>query len=156
MTALHDRTLLALVCDPGRFSAKLQHLVVDEPHPDFPYHAAWRRGDFYYDMNTNWRKVPTSYYATRKVRLFVPPVEPTPEYLEEMIGKRSYGYFDVSLYPILQKVGLNLPGTHCMEAINDDLWFHAYRSPWIPYGAPPDPSKALHWAEKHLEEVVLL
>lgn len=147
------QTLLAIVCDPGKLSARLQHAVVRRPHPDYPYHGAWRNGDSIYDMNRNWRKVPADYYSNRRVRYFVPPVEISRDYLESMIGKRSYGYFDVSLYPMLQAIGLNLPGSHCTEAVNDDLWFHCYRTPWIPYGAPPDPSAVLYWAEQKLIEV---
>ena len=145
--------LLGVVCDPGKFSAGVQHAVVTNPHPNYPYHCLWRRDGYIYDMNTNWRKVGGDHYNNRRVRYFVPPVEISKEYLESMIGKRRYGYLDVSLYPMLQSIGLNLPGTHCAEAVNDDLWFHAVRTPWIPYGAPPDPSALLYWAEQNLVEV---
>jgi hypothetical protein len=78
----------------------------------------------------------------------VPAYYVSEEYLESMVGKRSYGTMDVLFYPIFQALGLNWWGTHCSEAINDDLWFHGYRTPWVPYGAPPSPADLLHWLEK--------
>lgn len=113
-----------------------------------PYHVAWTDGTHMWDMNVKFRKIPADHYANRDVRLFDSPVPVTAEYLDSMVGKRSYGFVDVALYPILQLLGLNWMGTHCSEAINDDLWFHGYRTPWVPYGAPPTPADMLYWLER--------
>ncbi len=144
-------TQIAVICDPDRFSAKLQALgrmILGKPaHPAYPYHVAWLTDNAMYDMNWNFRKIPRDHYDNRDVRVFDSPVDVPEEYLEMMIGKRKYGTMDVILYPILQLLGINWWGTHCAEAINDDIWFHGYRTPFIPYGAPPDPTETLIWLE---------
>jgi hypothetical protein len=140
-------TRIAIICDPDKFSAKIQNFFVKNPHPAFPYHCAWVTDDAMYDMNLKFRKIPLDHYANRDIYFFDSPVEVSEEYLESMVGKRSYGTMDVLFYPIFQALGLNWMGTHCSEAINDDLWFHGYRTPWIPYGAPPSPADLLHWLE---------
>ena len=99
-------------------------------------------------MHTVFRKTTLDRYANRDIYFFDSPVEVSEEYLESMVGKRSYGTMDVLFYPIFQALGMNWMGTHCSESINDDLWFHGYRTPWIPYGAPPSPADLLHWLEK--------
>ena len=142
---------IAIICDQSKYSAKVQafgeKLNGRPVHPALPYHAAWTDGVHMWDMHKTFRKIPGDYYASRDVRLFDSPVEISAEYLDMMVGKRSYGYFDVALNPILTALGINWFGTHCMEAINDDLNFQGYRSPWIPYGAPPTPHQALWWLE---------
>lgn len=138
---------IAVICDPSRFSAKLQNLFVKHPHPAHPYHVAWLCGDRVYDMNWRFRQTTLDHYAGRDVRVFESPVAVSEAYLKTMVGKRYYGTVDVALYPIMQALGVNWPGTHCAEAINDDLWFHGYRTPWLPYGAPPSPADMLRWLE---------
>ncbi|OQA29926.1 MAG: hypothetical protein BWY57_03143 [Betaproteobacteria bacterium ADurb.Bin341] len=145
---------LAIVCDPNRFSARLQHRFVKRPHPAYPYHCAWLVGDRMFDMNWLFREIPADEYAGRTVFVFEAPAAIGIDYLRGMVGKRHYGTLDVALYPILTPLGFNAPGTHCAEAINDDLWFHGYRTPWIPYGAPPDPSDMLWWGFEQLRRVM--
>lgn len=141
---------IAIICAPDKFSAKLQALgerINGRPvHPAYPYHVAWLTENALYDMNFTFRKMPRDHYSNRDVRIFDSPVEVPEEYLEEMVGKRSYGTIDVALNPILTPLGINAPGTHCAEAINDDLWFHGYhKTPWLPYGTPPTPHQMLWW-----------
>lgn len=148
---------LAIICAPNKFSAKLQafgeKLVGRRPHPAFPYHCAWLTDEAIYDMNWRFRKVPRDHYAGHDVRVFESPVPIGDDYLEFMVGRRAYGTVDVALYPILTPLGLNWAGTHCAEAINDDLWFHGFRTPFIPYGPPPTPADVLWWAEGNLEQL---
>jgi hypothetical protein len=141
-------TKIAIICDPGKFSAKVQNFFVKNPHPAMPYHCGWTDGENLWDMHTVFRKTTLDRYASRDIYFFDSPVEVTPEYLDSMVGKRKYGYLDVALYPLFQLLGLNWWGTHCSEAVNDDLWMNGYRTPWIPYGAPPSPADLLHWLEK--------
>src|SRR5574343_40749 len=145
-------TQIAIICDKTRWSSKLQamgeKLVGRKSHPEMPYHVAWLKDGRMFDMNTKFREVDPKHYSNRKVLLFNSPVDISIEYLESMVGKRSYGYIDVALYFLFVPLGLNWLGTHCAEAINDDLWFHSYRTPWIPYGAPPDPAAVLYWLEE--------
>jgi len=141
-------TKIAVICDPDKFSAKIQNFFVRNPHPAHPYHCAWVTDDAMYDMNRRFRKTDRDHYAKKDVRVFDAPVEVSEAYLESMVGKRKYGTLDVLLYPLFQMLGMNWMGTHCSEAVNDDLWFHGYRTPWIPYGAPPSPADMLHWLEK--------
>lgn len=147
-------TQIAIICDKNRFSSKIQafgeKLVGRKSHPAMPYHVAWIKDGRMFDMNTKFREIPIDYYNNRDVRIFTSPVDISIEYLETMVGKRSYGYIDVALYFLLVPLGLNWWGTHCAEAINDDLWFHSYRTPWIPYGAPPDPASLLYWLEEKI------
>ena len=146
-------TKILVVCDPHRTSAKIQalgaRLLGRKPHPAMPYHCAWMTDEAIYDMNWTFRELPRDYYEgkNRDLRIFDSPVQITDEYFRSLVGKVKYGTFDVLLYPIFQLVGLNWWGTHCSERINDDLWFHGYRTPWIPYGAPPSPADILAWLE---------
>ena len=146
-------TKIIVVCDPHRTSAKIQalgaKLIGKRAHPAGPYHVAWMTDEAIYDMNWTFRELPRDYYdgKNRDLRIFDSPVEISDEYFRSLVGKVSYGTFDVLLYPIFQLVGLNWWGTHCAERINDDLWFNSYRSPWIPYGAPPSPTDFLFWLE---------
>lgn len=153
---------ILIVCDRNRFSARLQAWGEDRfgrrgrgSHPAGPYHCAWVTESAIYDMNWKFRKIGRDHYAGsgKELRLFVPPVDVSEDYLETMVGRRSYGTLDVLLYPILTPLGINAPGTHCAEAINDDLWFHGYRTPFIPYGAPPTPADMLWWAEESLTRI---
>jgi hypothetical protein len=145
-------TKIAVICDTGKFSAKVQALgerINKRPvHPAMPYHCGWTDGENLWDMNWTFRKIKLDHYANRDIHLFDSPVEVTPEYLDAMVGKRKYGTFDVALNPILTPLGINWFGTHCAEAINDDLWMNSYRTPWIPYGTPPTPHQMLFWLEK--------
>jgi hypothetical protein len=123
-------TKIAIICDPGKFSAKIQALgerINGRPvHPAMPYHCAWVTDDAIYDMNWTFRKLPRDYYEGSKkiVKLFDSPIKIPAEYFERMVGKRTYGTVDVALNPILTPLGINWFGTHCAEAINDDLWFN--------------------------------
>lgn len=141
---------LAIICSQDKFSARLQawgeEQIGRKSHPMFPYHCAWLVGDTMFDMSWKFREIPADKYKKRDVAVFNSPVEITEDYLRMMVGKRSYGAVDVALYPILTPLGLNFTGTHCAEAINDDLWFHGYRTPFLPYGAPPSPADLLYWA----------
>lgn len=141
-------TKIAIICDPGKFSAKVQNFFVKNPHPAYPYHCAWLTDNAMYDMNWNFRKIGRLHYSGKDVRIFDSPVDIPEDYFEFMVGKRAYGTMDVLFYPLLQMLGLNWWGTHCSEAVNDDLWFAGYRTPWVPYGAPPSPADLLHWLEK--------
>lgn len=142
-------TRIAVICDPGKFSAKLQAFgerINGRPiHPAYPYHVAWLTDNAMYDMNWKFRRIDLLRYSNRDVRIFDSPVEIPDAYLESMVDARSYGTLDVALNPILTPLGINAPGTHCAEAINDDLWFHGYRTPFLPYGPPPTPHQMLHW-----------
>lgn len=142
---------LAIVCNPNRLSSKIQALgarLIGKPtHPAMPYHAAWITDDAIYDMDWRFRKRDISAYAGRDLRLFDPPALIPVEHLEAMVGVRRYGVMDVLLYPLFQMIGLNWWGTHCSEAVNDDIWFCGGRTPWIPYGAPPSPTDMLIWLE---------
>jgi hypothetical protein len=142
---------IAIICDPDKFSAKLQafgrRLFGRPVHPDLPYHCAWVTENAMYDMNWRFRKIDKDHYDKRVVHVFDAPVEVSEAYLESMVGKRYYGVLDVLLYPLYQLFGFNAYGTHCSEAINDDCWFHGYRTPWIPYGAAPDPNDIILWLE---------
>lgn len=144
-------TRIAIICAPNKFSAKIQAFgerINGRPvHPAYPYHAAWVTDNAMYDMNFKFRKISLDSYSKRDVRIFESPADVSEDYLEFMVGKRSYGVFDVSLNPVLTPLGINAPGTHCMEAINDDLWFHGYRTPFLPYGTPPTPHQGLFWLE---------
>jgi hypothetical protein len=101
-----------------------------------------------YDMNWKFRKIGRLHYSGKDVRIFDSPIEIPESYFEMMVGKRSYGVLDVSLNPLLTLLRINAPGTHCMEAINDDLWFNGYHdTPWIPYGTPPTPHQGLFWLQ---------
>lgn len=150
---------ILIVCDRTKFSAELQAFGEDhfgsKSHPAAPYHCAWVTDAAIYDMNWKFRKVGRDHYdgSHKDLRIFTSPVPVSAAYLEMMVGRRSYGTLDVLLYPILTPLGINAPGTHCAEAINDDLWFHGFRTPFIPYGAPPTPADMLRWAEGNLERV---
>lgn len=148
---------ILIVCDRTKFSAELQAFGEDrfgsKSHPAAPYHCAWATEGAIYDMSWRFRKVAVDHYDSKDVRRFASPVTVTEAYLAMMVGKRSYGTLDVLLYPILTPLGINAPGTHCAEAINDDLWFHGFRTPFIPYGAPPTPADMLRWAEGNLRRV---
>lgn len=144
-------TQIIAICDKTRFSAKIQAWAANKfgsgSHPEMPYHFAWLKDGRMFDMNTTFREIPADYYKNRHCIYFDSPVDIPIEYFEMMVGKRKYGYIDVVFYPILQALGLNWLGTHCSEAVNDDLWFHSYRTPFLPYGAAPDPTKMLYWLE---------
>lgn len=144
-------TRIAIICDRNKFSAKIQafgrRLLKKPMHPALPYHVAWVTDDAIYDMHWKFRKVERDHYKSRDVRIFDSPVPVSVEYLESLVGKRSYGVLDVLLYLWLVPIGFNAPGVHCAEAINDDLNLHSYRTPWIPYGAPPDPHAMLFWLD---------
>ena len=145
-------TKIAIICDPDKFSAKIQALgerINKRPvHPAMPYHCAWLADDAMYDMNWTFRKIDRDHYAKKDVRLFDSPVDIPAEYFERLLGKRKYGTIDVALNPILTPLGINWSGTHCAESILDDLWFNKYHdTPWIPYGTPPTPHQMLIWLE---------
>ena len=144
-------TKIGIVCDQARFSAKVQALgerINKRPvHPAMPYHCVWITDSAMYDMNWNFRKIDLDHYGSRDVRVFDSPVDIPQDYFEFMVGKRAYGTLDVALNPVLTSIGINAPGTHCAEAINDDLWFHGFRTPFIPYGPPPTPHQMLHWLD---------
>ena len=148
---------ILIICDRSKFSAGLQAFGEDrfgsKSHPAAPYHCAWVTESAVYDMNWKFRKVGRDHYDGKDLRIFTSPAPVSAAYLEMMVGQRSYGTLDVLLYPILTPLGINAPGTHCAEAINDDLWFHGYRTPFIPYGAPPTPADMLRWAEGSLERI---
>jgi hypothetical protein len=149
---------IMIICDRDKFSARLQafgerHFGRTPAHPAFPYHCAWVTENAIYDMNWKFRKVGRDHYDGKDVRIYKSPVPVSEAYLEMLVGQRRYGTLDVALYPILTPLGINAPGTHCAEAINDDLWFNGFRTSWIPYGAPPDPSAVLWWAEGNLQKL---
>ena len=144
-------TQIVAICDPNKLSAKIQALGEDwfgtGSHPAKPYHFAWLKGDSMFDMHWKFREIPADYYSSSTCLYFDSPVDISVEYFKSMVGKRKYGTFNVLLYPFLQPLNFNLPGAHCSEAINDDLWFNSYRTPFFPYGAPPDPAAMLYWLE---------
>jgi len=145
-------TKIVAICDKNKWSAKIQALGEDwfgeGSHPAMPYHFAWLKDGRMFDMNWKFREIPTDHYKNRDCKYFNSPVDIPIEYFEMMVDRRKYGTLNVLLYPILQPLNFNLPGAHCSEAINDDLWFHGYRTPFFPYGAPPDPAAMLYWLEK--------
>jgi len=144
-------TQIVFICDKNKFSAKVQAWAGDhfggKSHPARPYHVAWLKEGRMFDMSWRFREINPAYYAKRDLRVFDSPVDIPIEYFESLVGVRKYGAVDVALYPLMVALGLNWMGTHCMEAINDDLWFHAYRTPWTPYGTPPTPADGLYWME---------
>lgn len=151
--------LLCIVADKTRFSARVQRLFVKWIEgmdcPSGPYHGAWYDTETreFYDMNTTFRKVGFDKYKDRRLFFFQPPVPIDVDYLDRMIGKRRYGILDVLLYGPAKLFGINLPGDHCTEALNDDIWFHGGRTPWHPFDAPPAPCEMLIWASTNLQEV---
>ena len=151
--------LLTIIADSTRFSSKLQRtfvkLLKGIDCPQNPYHGAWYDTDtnMFYDMNIHFRKVPFEKYANRRLFFFKPPVPISRDYLESLIGKRNYGILDVLLFPISKFFGINLPGDHCTEALNDDIWVSGGKTPWSIYDSPPSPCEMLQWAIVELEAV---
>ena len=149
------------MADKTRWSARVQHwavkFFVDVECHEYPYHGAWydTESRMFYDMNVKFRKIPFEHYQNRDLFFFESPVVITKDYLESMVGKRRYGIFDVVLFGPAKMLGFNLPGDHCTEALNDDIWFHGGRTPWTPYEAPPSPCEMLKWASQILKEVKL-
>ena len=89
---------LAIVCDPNRFSARLQHRFVKRPHPAHPYHCAWLVGDRMFDMNWLFREIPADHYAGRTVFVFEAPAAISIDYLRGMVGVGSTETGDEPLY----------------------------------------------------------
>ena len=151
--------LLTIIADTSRFSSRIQRwgvrLMEGLDCPVGPYHGAWYNTEngMFYDMNVKFRKVPFEHYAARHLYFFRPPVAIDPGFLEKMVGNRTYGILDVLFFPVAKFFGINLPGDHCTEALNDDIWFHGGRTPWTPYEAPPSPCEMLVWATSNLEAV---
>ena len=109
-------TKIAIICDPSKFSAKIQALgerINGRPvHPAMPYHAAWLTDRAMYDMNWRFRKIGLLHYSGKDVRIFDSPVQIDDDYFEFMVGKRGYGTLDVALNPLFTLMGINAPGAH--------------------------------------------
>lgn len=159
MNQLNIPLKIAIICDPKRPSAKIQYLGAklfeNKVCPQYPYHAAWYDPveDQYYDMHFQFRKAPKGSYRKRTVFFFDTP---HPVYVEDIIdevGKHYYGVFDVAFFALAKMFGVNLPGDHCSEVVNDQ-----YRdkygnvTPWKFYQSPPSPCAMLQWAIKELRE----
>lgn len=145
---------IAIICDKSRFSAILQRVGVwlgkQLDCPEYPYHAAFYddQTDTYYDMHVRFRKAPPGSWKNKTKYFFAPPVPIERSELEWHVGKHLYGFLDVLFYVPAKWFGLNLPGDHCSEIINDILRDCGARTPWRFYADPPSPCELLKWLQQ--------
>lgn len=148
---------IAIICDKSRFSAILQRVGVwlgaKLDCPEYPYHAAFfdEAAGEYFDMHVQFRKAPPGSWHSKAIYYFDCPVSVSRGYLEKHVGKHLYGVLDVVLYLPAKWLGINLPGDHCSEVVNDFLRDNGAKTPWSFYDAAPSPCELLKWAAVNLQ-----